>query len=286
MYFKYFNQPRFYTIFYRILQKILLPVNSVNKETRDRIFIKCQTTKIYHKLTQRKWSEVLYPVKSKSLIHPDFPSGLKGRELQLFSVSFTPLHPWESVSQWLPCLRLCWGDGGSPRVHGSISSLRAIKDKLCWVHGQAALEGLFESLPLGHAACKEVKVIHMLCAMWEESCWLLGPEKQSGGFLRAKGRGVTWGWCVHELSTALVQIPDLNIGPGHCQLSSVTWTPRGSSYGQHPSCCSLACVKQLLTHGPCCWDSQPSTLLTAGDALTAPSCSHHEPVSVSRGCLA
>lgn len=58
--------------------------------------------------------------------------------------------------------------------------------------------------------------------------------------------GVTWGWCIHELSTTLVQIPDLNISPGHCQLSSVTRAPRGSSYSQHPSCCSLACVQQPL----------------------------------------
>lgn len=93
-------------------------------------------------------------------------------------------------------------------------------------------------------------MMHMLCTPWEESCSLLDPEKPSGGFLRAKARGVTWGWCVHELSTTLVQIPGLSIGPGHCQLSSVTWTPRGSSCGQHPSCCSLACVKQLLMQTP------------------------------------
>lgn len=87
----------------------------------------------------------------------------------------------------------------------------------------------------------------MLCTTWEMSCSLLDPEKQSGGFLRAKGRGVTWGWCVHELSTTLVQIPGLNIGAGHCQLSSVTRTLRGSSCGRHPSSCLLACVKQILT---------------------------------------
>lgn len=47
--------------------------------------------------------------------------------------------------------------------------------------------------------------------------------------------------------TTLVQIPDPNIGPGHCQLSSVTRTPRGSSCGRHPSCCRLACVKDTQT---------------------------------------
>lgn len=62
---------------------------------------------------------------------------------------------------------------------------------VCWAHAQAAFEELFECLPPGHVACKEVKIIHMLCTTWEESCSLLDPEKQSGGFLRAKARGVT-----------------------------------------------------------------------------------------------
>lgn len=104
----------------------------------------------------------------------------------------TPLHQWEGVSQRLPCLKLCWGRWWGMEGPGEPLYTQSHKGQgVCWAHAQAAFEELFECLPPGHVARKEVKIIHMLCTTWEESCSLLDPEKQSGGFLRAKARGVT-----------------------------------------------------------------------------------------------
>lgn len=65
--------------------------------------IKWQSTKIYHKLIQIKWSEILHLVKSKFLRDPNLLFGFKGRKLRLFTISFNPI---VLVGRWQPVAAL------------------------------------------------------------------------------------------------------------------------------------------------------------------------------------
>lgn len=213
---------------------------------------KHQSTKIYHKVSQIKRSEILHLVKTKSLEDPHFQFGFKGRGLQLFAFSFHPLPPAERW-QLVAALPKAGDNGGEQRVHISPSTSHPEP----W-RGRCArrTRAVFPVTPISEAfvqklqrgfrepppgTCRVQRGENNVCSFsphrrhgQEESSSLLDPEKQSGGFLGVTASRVTWGWCAHELSTTLVQISELNIGPGHCQLGSVTWTLRGSSHGQHP----------------------------------------------------
>lgn len=126
--------------------------------------------------------------KSNSLRQPDLPFGFNGRELSSFLVLSTPSHLWAGVSQWLPCLRLCWGQWS---VHGSLFSLMAVRDEVCWAHG--SFWGAFWEPPSGHVACKEAKIIHMGGELLTAAPWKavrrLSQGKGQRGYLRM---GCTW----------------------------------------------------------------------------------------------
>lgn len=233
----------------------------------------------------------MHLLQSKSLREPDFLFGFKGRELQLFATSFHPLAPvgrWQPVaalpeaglgvmvghraSAWAPPLptRSRKGQGApGPPPRAAFCPITPISEAFV-----RKLRGAFREPPSGaHSTRRGENNPYRFPPRGRKAarCWTLKSSQEA--FSGVMASGVTWGWRVHELSTTLVQIPDLNIGPGSCQLSSVTWSPRGSSYGRHPSRCSLACAQQLLLRVLLLGSPSPAPLLTAGDALTTPSCS-------------
>lgn len=206
----------------------------------------------------------MHLLQSKSLREPDFLFGFKGRELQLFATSFHPLAPvgrWQPVaalpeaglgvmvghraSAWAPPLptRSRKGQGApGPPPRAAFCPITPISEAFV-----RKLRGAFWEPPSGaHSTRRGENNPYRFPPRGRKAarCWTLKSSQEA--FSGVMASGVTWGWRVHELSTTLVQIPDLNIGPGSCQLSSVTWSPRGSSYGRHPSRCSLACAQQLL----------------------------------------
>ena len=253
VYFQYLDQP--------IIGKsycLAFPETWSIRRPESRTLLKCQSTKFYHKLTQIKWSQVLHLVKPKCLRDLDFLFGLRGRITALCHF-FPPDGRWQPVAALpeagLEAVVRHWGSAWTPphlEPWGARSAGPLAPISEAFVQ---ELRGAFLERPSGTHRVRQGE--NNPCSFpprgrerQDESCLLLGPEKQSGAFLGVIASGVTWGCCVHELSTTLVQNPDLNIGPGHCQLSSVTETPRGSSYGWHPSCSSLACVHQLPIGAP------------------------------------
>lgn len=306
VYFKYLDQPiteKSCSIYLSLSlslsdQRVIHPPRYIWPESDTPT--KHRSTKIYLKLSQIKWSEVLHLVKTKSLEDPHFLFGFKDRELQLFAFSFHPLPPagrWQLV----PALPKAGDNDGQQRVRISPSAshldpwgarcsrpTRAVFFPITTISEAFVqkIQGGFWKPPLG--TCRVQRGENNVCSFspcrrqgQKESCSLLDPEKQSGGFLGVTANRVTWGWCVHELSTTLVQIPELNIGPGCCQLSSVTWTLRGSSHSQHPFLL-LPGMSATATHT----GSIPAPswrLVTLSQHLP---CSSMQTAAQSRSCLA
>lgn len=113
IYFKYLDQP----ITEKSCSLTFLEIQSIRRPESGTP-TKHQSSKIYLKLSQIEWSEVLHLVKIKSLEDPHFLFGFKGRELQLSAFLSTLSHQQGGDSWWLPCPRLgtMMGNRGSASV--------------------------------------------------------------------------------------------------------------------------------------------------------------------------
>lgn len=220
--------------------------------------VKHQNTKIYHKAIQIKRSEVLHLLKSQS----PWGASVDARAENGSSLPFPsmPSLLWDLWASGHHLLDQTWaGDAKWPWEPLGFS-LRAGKGEVWEGPTRALFSPVLDSFVQKEPFQSTRRWTTTVRAPHHAGGKLLDPKKHSGGFLRAMASKVTWGWHVHKLSNALVQIPGLNIGAGRCQPSSVTWTPKGSSEGRHPSRCSLARAQQLLVQA-----------LLLGSASPAPS---------------